>query len=227
MCPIKIQYNQWFNVACGKGRKFLPGNISRTHTLLTLFLSYTDLGLILVKSILTMAKHGREPGASALSTTAVTAARVHTPGKYIIVFGILPLCIIASLVAGLMLAGPGYKTPFAFEFRENGVGERTAYYLLPEILVDLSPDPQGQRHYLKARVALAVSTASSDENQRFDELRPVLAERATLFLRALRIDDFDGTEKMQRVKQAIAMRMNTVLGEELVDDVVLQNLIIQ
>ncbi|MEO1151137.1 MAG: flagellar basal body-associated FliL family protein [Pseudomonadota bacterium] len=167
------------------------------------------------------------PMKTRLKTTGVTAARVHTPGKYIIVFGILPLCILASLVAGLSVGGAGNQLPFAFQVRENASGEKTSYYILPEVLVDLAPTTQGQQKFLKARIALAVTGANPTQNRMLNDRRPLLAERASLFLRALEPEDFAGTNRMLRVKEALTRRMNLVLEEDLIEDAVLQNLIIQ
>lgn len=171
--------------------------------------------------------NGTPTKAVAMNATTVTAARVHTPGKYVIVFGVLPLCIIASVVAGAILGGRHYQSPFAFEFRTNEQGKKTAYYPLPEILVDLAPDSNGRRAFLKTRVSVAVVNANEEENRKLDEMRPLLAERLTLFLRALRPDDLEGTENMIRLKEAMVHRLNLVLERDLVVDVVLQNLIVQ
>ncbi|MEM1191919.1 MAG: flagellar basal body-associated FliL family protein [Pseudomonadota bacterium] len=174
-----------------------------------------------------MAQNRSAPARAALKTTGVTAARVHTPGKYIIVFGILPLCIFASLVAGLSVGGAGDRIAFPFQERENASGQKTSYYILPEVLVDLAPTPDGQQKFLKARVALAVTGANAAQNRLLNDKRPLLEERASLFLRALEPDDFTGTSRMLNIKAALTRRMNLALDEDLIDDAVLQNLIIQ
>lgn len=173
-----------------------------------------------------MSARGTQPQIQVNAAANVTR-RVHTPGKYIIVFGILPLCIVASVISGAILGGRGYKTPFAIEFRDNAQGQKTAYYTLPEILVDLAPDQNGRISYLKTQLAVALDMSTQEENRLLDELRPLLSERVTLFFRALRPDDFQGTENMMRIKKALVHRINLTVGQELADDVILQNLIIQ
>ncbi len=154
--------------------------------------------------------------------------RVNIPGKYITVFGVLPILLISALAGGYFFQNNGYQSTVSLEYRKNASGHKQAYYPLPELIVDLSPDYRGRTAYLKLTPAIAISDSDREATLRtIDQAKPLIIERVTLFLRALRPEDFQTAEQMQRIKHEITKRVNLGVGHEVAIDVVLEKLVIQ
>ncbi len=154
--------------------------------------------------------------------------RIYLPGKYIIVFGLLPLLILASVVFIYFWQSTRYEPSVEIEHRANASGVVTAYYPLPELIVDLAPDRRGRVTFLKVSPAIAVVRGDSEAALRkIDAAKPIITERVTLFLRALRPADFQGTNQLNRIKHELTRRINLGAGDIVAQDVVLEQLVIQ
>lgn len=157
----------------------------------------------------------------------MSQVRVRMPGKYIVLaIG----AVVSAVVAGTSVierAGPVFSRNALTTLDSVRVGKKT-YVQLPDFLVDLSPDRQGRVAYLKLSASL-VFEGQNDEQalQRFSELEPYISERATFFLRALKPEDFRGTERMNLVKAELLERINAVLGPSAAEEVVIGALVIQ
>lgn len=154
--------------------------------------------------------------------------RMHLPGKYIVVLGILPAILLIALISGYLLHNNRYESLVPLEEYANAHGIQQTYYPLPELIVDLSPDFRGHIKYLKVKPAIAIPISNRDDIVRtLDTQRSLITERVTLFLRILRPEDFQTTEQMNRIKQELTRRINLGAGSDVAQDVVLEQLVIQ
>ena len=165
---------------------------------------------------------------SALSKNMHGGVRVRTPGKYIILSLFLPVMLVA-LGAGIWLDVVSKRSALAaLEYRKSESGIETAYFTLPEFLVDLSPDLNGRTTYLKMRASIVLNEEDVKEiAMTIDAVRPAVLERLTFFMRELRPEDFQGSEGMARVKREMVRRINIVIAPERIGDVVIEEIVIQ
>ncbi|MFQ5562998.1 MAG: flagellar basal body-associated protein FliL [Parvularculaceae bacterium] len=150
------------------------------------------------------------------------------PGKVIVLFVLMPAAMI--IAAGLTIYSQAQKRAAmtAVEVHRLAEGGRAAYYPLPDFLVDLSPDAQGRTAYLRMSAALLLDRARAAEAApRIEAMEPLLRERASLFLRELRPEDFDGSEGMARVKAELLRRVNLALAPIKAEDVIIEDMVIQ
>jgi len=166
---------------------------------------------------------------AALLTGAKEARkRVRTPGKHIIMWLFAPVAVVA-IGAGLWLNMASNRAAVAaLEYRTNGSGVEAAYFVLPDFLVDLSPDENGRTAYLKIKAAIALDhEQAKDSAVSIEAALPQVVERLTFFLRELRPEDFHGSAGMARVKREMARRVNLVIAPVVASDVVIEELVIQ
>ncbi len=163
-----------------------------------------------------------------LGKTLDMRSRVHFPGKYVVFFIFLPLLIIGMSVHNIISDNFRYKPSTDIQHRTDANGEAQAYYPMPELIVDLSPDIRGRVSYLRLVPSIALKKGGQDEIVKIIEAqKSVISERITLFLRALRVDDFEDTAQLNRIKRELTRRVNLGAGDEVAVDVVLEQLVIQ
>lgn len=154
--------------------------------------------------------------------------RVRTPGKLLVLFAVALASVIALIGYATVFLIERQATSSSIEIHKSANGIRTAYYSLPEFLVDLSPDKNGRTAFLKMQLDVQFdgSSITSTKNA-LDEVAPVLTERLTFFLRELRPEDFSGTAEMERVKKELLRRVNLVLAPAEAQSVIIREIIIQ
>lgn len=95
---------------------------------------------------------------------------------------------------------------------------------VPPILVNLH-SPDGAAHFLKLHVMLVAGPKSN-----FDELKkklPILMDAYQPFLRELRPEDLSGSASVYRIKEELMLRSARAIGDDQVQDVLIQDLIQQ
>ena len=153
--------------------------------------------------------------------------RVRTPGKHVVLFLFLPVIIVA-LGAGFWLNFVSQRSIAALEYRTSVTGTKTAYFKLPEFLVDLAPDYHGRTTYLKMRASISLNQEDPGKTaEHIEAIQPVVSERLTFFLRELRPEDFAGSDGMRRVKAEMLRRINLVIAPEWVNEVIIEEIVIQ
>lgn len=155
-------------------------------------------------------------------------ARGRVPGKVIVLFVLMPAAMITAAALTLYSQARKHAAMQAVELRELAEGGKAAYYPLADFLVDLSPDAEGRTAYLRMSAALLLERASAAEAAAYIEAaKPLLRERATLFLRELRPEDFQGDDDMARIKRELLRRINLVIAPVAAKDVVIEDMVIQ
>lgn len=167
-------------------------------------------------------------GSSVINKTYTNRVRVRTPGKYVVLFLFLPVCIVA-VGAGIWLNYQKEQSLLAaLEYRKSANGRGEAYLSLPEILVDLAPDQNGRKAYLKLNASLLLDSHEARRLAfRLEEKKPFIKERLTFYLRILRPEDFDGSDSQERLKRELVRRVNIAIAPDTIDDLIIEDLIIQ
>ncbi len=151
--------------------------------------------------------------------------RVRTPGKYIVLF---VLAAGAAAAAGVLITRRGVfedRAPSRF-FQTLVLGE-AHYAPLPPFLVDLAPDADGRKAYLRLSASIVVKGGEQTSVDAIAALEPKIVERLTFFLRQLRARDFEGSAGMERVKREMLRRVNLVISPVEADEIVVDELVIQ
>lgn len=166
---------------------------------------------------------------AALSGLAgMSRVRVRTPGKHIVLFLFVPVVVVA-VASGVWLNIQSHRSAVAaLEYRTTVSGLKTAYFTLPEMLVDLSPDLDGRTAYLKLRVSLALRDDKPNQTaEQIESVQPAVMERLTFFLRELRPEDFRGSAEMLRVKTEMLRRVNLEIAPATADEIIIEEIVIQ
>ena len=163
-----------------------------------------------------------------INNSYTNRVRVRTPGKYVVLFLFAPVVFVA-LGAGLWLNYVNERSRLAsLEYRMSQTGIETAYYELPEILVDLAPDSDGRKVYLKLNASVVLNEEKTRKTAKnIAALQPVITERLMFFLRIMRPEDFQGSEALERLKVELEKRVNLVIAPDKVDAVIIEDLVIQ
>lgn len=156
-----------------------------------------------------------------------SGTRVRTPGKYIVMSAAAFIVVAASMAGAWRSYDTRARPVEGLEYRPSADGRRTAFYEMPDILVDLSPDKNGRTAFLKLSVSINIDDDATTLGSALEAKAPMLNERLTFFLRELRPEDFAGSAAMRRVKTEMLRRVNTVLDPLAADDVVIEEMIIQ
>lgn len=162
-----------------------------------------------------------------METTAPPAhARVRTPGKHIVMFLTAAVVVVAAAVN--LVDASNKSKPGAVATAPGAAASVAGEFAIPEFLVDLSPDRSGRDAYLRLIAVVRAAPGATDAvEQSLKANEAAVSERITFLLRGLSADDFDGEEKLQRVKKEILRRVNLVIAPARAEDVVIAELTVQ
>lgn len=153
-------------------------------------------------------------------------SRVRTPGKHIVMF--LTAAAIVVTAAVNILNPPRRMETNAESARTANASYAGAEIALPEFLVDLAPDRNGRTAYLRlVAVVRAAPEKAAAVSAELERRETAVFERATFLLRGLSADDFDGEERVVRVKAELLRRVNLVIAPARADDLIVTHLVIQ
>ena len=95
---------------------------------------------------------------------------------------------------------------------------------MPDVRVNLQSGGQRIR-FLQLRAALEV--ASDEVAARIESLMPRIMDSFQLYLRALTVDEVNGSGGLQRLKEELAARVNFAVQPTRVDDVLVKEMLVQ
>ncbi|MEM7169541.1 MAG: flagellar basal body-associated FliL family protein [Pseudomonadota bacterium] len=153
-------------------------------------------------------------------------------GKKLVLFIVLPLLLIIGGAAGAYFAGLldpllGVQEEMADQERLPDVVETTpsAYYDLPEMLVNLNTGGGRKASYLKITISLELS----DEEHiiQLEQVLPRVIDNFQVYLRELRVDDLKGSAGLQRLREELLLRVSATLPEGVVRDVLFKEMLVQ
>lgn len=142
------------------------------------------------------------------------------------------LILLAAIPVILLLAGGGLYASGMLdsllgkhEDQHAAKAEQPAvFYDLPEMLVNLSSSG-GRTGYLKMKVALELPDAQA--SAALDPLMPRVLDAFQVYLRALRVEDLDGSAGMFRLKEELLRRVSLAAAPVQVRAVLLKEMIVQ
>ena len=136
--------------------------------------------------------------------------------------------------AGAAVAEPAdaYGEPAAFDRGATGAdgGEQVAkapalaFVDLPDLIVNLQSDSRRPR-FLKLRVALEVDSEAAGEGVK--TLTPRVMDSFQMYLRALSVDEVQGSAGMQKLKEEMMARVNLAIEPHRIRDVLFKEMLVQ
>ena len=179
------------------------------------------------------------PADAALADSPLDAGEAELPPskgsglKRAIMLVVLPLLLLASGAAGLMLSG--IFDPFGLSgSAEETPGEAAqvtfpdpaslVYFDLPDLLVNL--DSGGKRpSYLKMRVSLEI--ASDQDRAAIEKLLPRIIDSFQMYLRELRMEDLRGSAGLARLREELLRRVSLSVQPIEIRDVLFREMLVQ
>ncbi len=143
--------------------------------------------------------------------------------KKLILFAGIPVLLVL-LGGGLYLSGMLDRFIGGQDKQEQAKVDTTVFYDLPEMLVNLSPT-DGHSSYLKLKVTLELPDARA--SAAMEPIMPRVQDAFQVYLRALRIEDLDGSGGMFRLKEELLRRVSLAARPVRVRAVLLKEMIVQ
>jgi flagellar FliL protein len=119
----------------------------------------------------------------------------------------------------MALAGYGGA---AKESTEVDVSEKRVLIDVPAIVVNIRSS-DGSSHFLKLRFVIVAGKKATEAELRYQ--LPLLIDTIQPFLRELRPDDLAGSAAVFRIKEEVRLRAVSVLGPDMISDILIQDLV--
>lgn len=136
--------------------------------------------------------------------------------------------IIAALAGLILLGGGGFALMYFMgaskTSAEDAGTENPVYVELPPMIVNLRGS-DGSPRYLKLKLTLM--TGDAHEVEKIKRKLPMVLDGFQPFLRELRPEDLSGSAAVFRLKEEMLIRASTAVGEGVVKDVLIQELVQQ
>jgi len=149
--------------------------------------------------------------------------------KTFLIIGIIFLLFIGGTLAFLFLTPTG-KALMGKEVAAVDADEKKydlkniTFSTLPEILLNLRSN-DGRQVFLKA--TFVIESASSKVGEKIDKLKPMIIDQYQTYLRELDIDDLKGSAGIERIRQELVSRSNSLLAPDKINNVLFKELLIQ
>lgn len=149
--------------------------------------------------------------------------------KIFLIIGLIFLLIIGGTLGFLFLTPAGK----ALMGKEAGAeeGDEKKYDLqnisftpLPEILLNLRSN-DGRQVFLK--VTFVIESSSPKIGEKIDKLKPMVIDQYQTYLRELDIEDIKGSAGIERIRQELVSRTNSLLAPDKVNNVLFKEFLIQ
>jgi flagellar FliL protein len=149
------------------------------------------------------------------------------PSKKLIIIIAAPLLLLIFGGASAYLMGfigAGGEDTAAAENQAPKKPEKTVFYDLPELLVNLNS--AGRRtNFLKISVSLEV--ASESDIAKLDAVKPRIIDSFQVYLRELRLDDLRGSAGVYRLREELLARVTASAQSAQVKDVLFKEMLVQ
>lgn len=148
------------------------------------------------------------------------------PIKLIIMI-VVPLLLIGGVAAFLFMTSMGrglIGLDHGKEKKEEVPAKKDVFYEVPDLLVNLN-GPTRKSSFLKLSVWLTLN--DEKDKEKLDAIRPKMIDQFQMFLRELEPQDIRGSAGLQRVKEELLKRVNTVAAPTKIRDVLVKEMLIQ
>lgn len=169
----------------------------------------------------------KEDGAIAEGEETTGPVKKKFSGKVIVLYIALPLLVLlggagaGAYFLGFFGGGSGKQEEAA---HEKGEAEKTVFYEVPEILVNLNSTGKKET-YLKIRISLELENAEAQAA--IEPLMPRVIDSFQVFLREMRVEDMSGSAGIVRLKEELLNRINLSIQPHKVSDVLFKEMLIQ
>jgi flagellar FliL protein len=147
-------------------------------------------------------------------------------GKKLVFFIILPALLLlggggaAAYFTGLI----GHGTSSAEQQAQAADNAPAFYYEMPEMLVNLTSTGK-KPSYLKLRLNLEL--ADPEATKQIDAVLPRIVDSFQIYLRALRVEDLQGSAGLYRLRQELLTRVADAARPAQVRDVLFKEMLVQ
>jgi flagellar FliL protein len=155
-------------------------------------------------------------------------AKRKRPLKKIVLFGVLPLLVIAgiggAMVSGLFGGGEDEAAGEETAMAEPADAHQAVFYDLPQMLVNLNGSGR-QSSFLKIQVSLELG--SPEAVPEVEAALPRIVDNFQVYLRELRPDELSGTKGVVRLKEELLVRVNRAVEPVTVYDILFKEILVQ
>lgn len=164
-----------------------------------------------------------------MSDSLLNVEKNNGSSKTFLVIGIVFLLIMGSTLAFLFLTPTGQilmgKETSTSEIETKKYDlKNITFTTLPEILLNLRSS-DGRQVFLKA--TFVTESASSILGEKVDKLKPMIIDQYQTYLRELDIDDLKGSAGIERIRQELVSRTNSLLAPDKINNVLFKEFLIQ
>lgn len=121
-------------------------------------------------------------------------------------------------------AGHGKKEEVQLDEHGKPIPNKPLFFSVPDIIVNLN-SPSPRPHFVNLKLTLEVSNAANlveVENQ-----LPRIVDSFNTYLREVRREDLQGSAGLYRLERELQLRLNKILGEGVVNDILFKEIIVQ
>ena len=149
--------------------------------------------------------------------------------KKLILFGILPLLVLAGGGAALYVTGVldsllGSSAEEVEAEPDAGQYVPGIYYEIPDVLVNLASDG-GRSTVLKISISLELESAEA--RARIDQWLPRIIDNFQVYLRELTLEDLRGSAGLHRLREELLRRVSLAAGTDEIRDVLFREMLLQ
>lgn len=154
-----------------------------------------------------------------------------------ILFIVLPILLVVGALAGAYFGGvfdsllhsskpdkPAVAAAATKDDKNGAEPQQTAFYDLPEILVNLNTQGRKQ-NFLKIRVSLELESAA--DVPRIEQVMPRIIDNFQVYLRELRVEDLQGSAGMLRLREELLTRVSSAAKPAKINDVLFKEMLVQ
>lgn len=143
----------------------------------------------------------------------------------ILLFAGIPTLLLAGAAVFLFLTETGkHLIGIGHKAEEAKLPDQIIYYNLPEMMVNLVPSGK-KSSFLRIVVKFEIPNAEAVKT--LDLVKPRIIDAFQMYLRELRMDDIEGSAGLQRLREELLKRTNTVTAPIKIKDVLFETLLIQ
>lgn len=164
-----------------------------------------------------------------MSDSLINAEKRNGSSKTFLIIGIIFLLIVGGTLAFLFLTPTG-RALIGKEVSTSEIEEKKydlkniTFTTLPEILLNLRSN-DGRQVFLKA--TFVIESVSSKIGEKIDKLKPMIIDQYQTYLRELDIDDLKGSAGIERIRQELVSRTNSLLVPDKINNVLFKEFLIQ
>lgn len=138
----------------------------------------------------------------------------------------VPLVVLSGIAGGLYFTGilGGHKDK-AEQAKKEAPPLDLAYYVVPDLLVNLKDNVPGKGNFLKLSVSLEYSGAQNAEH--LNKLKPRIVDEFQVYLRELRVEDLQGSAGIHRLREELLSRANQIAQPVPIRDVLFKDILVQ